>query len=881
MLLAILLLTTGIAHAQQKQITGQLKTASGEPIPNATILLTNTKGLIVKYGTSDNSGKYSLTLPDSASVTFLRIEVNHLGYNKVQLALTEDKTVYDFVLERKVTELPQVEVKAKPFIDRSGDTLRYNVASFSNPADRSIGDVLKHMPGISVSDNGDIFYNGQPISNLYIHGDDLMDGSYRLAPRVISKDMIKSVEVIQHDQPIKILQNKIPSDAVAINLVLKDENSVKLSGQAMLGAGLPEQYDAALNTMLFNKKIKMLNSVKANNSGIDYTDEFIRSGGSAGDPGNSRPPSLLSVGGPVPNLPRKQYYFNRSQAVNLNNLVNTKKDWQLRTNIQAFFDRNTLTYNSQQNNYLNNDTIRYNEQQNLVNNPFLVNGSFTTTVNKTHNYFTNNLRFKASGNNNNSYLNFNGAAFGQHLHDRNYDLSNLINWMPETKDNSYIQMKWFLNYYNNPQMLYIDTGLNSDILNEHLPYAAVDQQAKTPGLFSNAAISYTVGKGALKKSFEAGITNERQTLLSTLSLTQNNNAKTPYQGDAGNYLHWQRDKFYVTPSLTMIRAKWNATAALPLSWQTIHYYQDAYALNKKINRFFFNPSAQFQFKLNDEDELSLRYSYTNNMGNIAGVYRGAIMTNYLSLTANDADLQELSSSATGINYKFQRSLIMLFASAGISYNRSKANAILSSLYTNNVQRTVLLPYENDQSTWSANASLSKYLLALRTTASLKTTLTRNYSNRFINNELLPFNNDAIMFTAGLDSRFGIINFNYTGNGLWTFSRQRNKAEANTNTIRQFDQRVTMGYSPVKNLFLTVTGRHLYSTQARVADISYLFTDANARYKLTKWRMDLELDVTNLANVKKYETLNLNANQFTVSNFQLRGRMAIFRATFNL
>jgi hypothetical protein len=82
--------------------------------------------------------------------------------------------------------------------------------------------------------------------------------------------MIKNVEVIQHHQPIKMLQNKKPTDAVAINLVLKDENSLKLSGQAMVGAGLPEQYDAALNTMTFNKKFKMLNVLKANNSGIDY-----------------------------------------------------------------------------------------------------------------------------------------------------------------------------------------------------------------------------------------------------------------------------------------------------------------------------------------------------------------------------------------------------------------------------------------------------------------------------------------------------------------------------------------------------------------------------------------------------------------------------------
>jgi hypothetical protein len=880
MLVTILLLTTSVTHAQQNLKTGQLKTASGETIPDATVLLTNQQGLILKYCNSDGNGKFSFTLPDSARITLLRIEVTHLGYKKIQQPLTEGKNVFDLILEKKVTELPQVEVRSKAIIDRSGDTLRYNVASFSDPEDRSIGDVLKHMPGISVADDGEIYYNGQLISKLYIHGDDLMDGNYKLAPRVISKEMIKSVEVIQHDQPIRILQNKIPTDAVAINLVLKNENSVKLSGQAMLGAGLPEQYDAALNTMLFNKKLKLLNSTKANNSGIDYTDEVAGPGGS-GDPGNSRPASLLSVNSPTPNLPRKQYYFNRSEAVNLNNLINTNKDWQLRSNIQAFFDRNTLTYTSAQNNYLNNDTIRYNEQQNLANKPFLVNSSFTATVNKTHNYFTNNLRFNVSGSGNNSYLNFNGAAFGQQLHARNYDCSNLINWIPAMKAKSFMEMKWFVNYYNNPQSLYIDTGLNSDLLNNHLPYAAIDQQANTPGFFSNAKLSYNAGKGVLRKAFEAGIVNERQTLHSTLYLTQTNNTKIPYQGDVGNNLHWRRDRFYVNPSLAMNRKWWNANVSLPLSWQTIRYYQDDYALNKKLNRFFFNPATELHIALNDEDQLSLRYSYTNNLGNIAGVYRGAILTNYLSLTANDADLQELTAGGTGITYKFQRSLIMLFASAGINYTRSKANAILSSVYTNNVQRTVLLPYENDQSTWSANATISKYLLWLKTTASLRSTISRSYSNRFINNELLPFNNDAYTLTAGVDSRFGALRVNYNGTGLWTFSRQRNKSGAATNTIKQFDQRLTMGYSPLKNLFVNVTGRHLYSKQANIAGISYLFSDANCRYRLRKWRMDLELDVTNLANVKKYETLNLNAYQFTVSNFQLRGRMALLRATFNL
>lgn len=876
-----LLLLTNRAHAQQKHITGQLKNGSGEVIPYASVLLTNNQGLILKFCTSDGSGTYKLTLSDTAHVPLLFIEVNHLGYKKLRQPLTEGKSMYDFVMEKKATALPQVEVKAKPVIDRNGDTLSYNVASFTHPEDRTIGDVLRHMPGITISENGEIFFNGQPIANLYIHGDDLMDGSYRLAPKVISKEMIKNVEVIQHHQPIKILQNKKPTEAVAINLVLKDENSLKRSGQAMVGTGLPEQYDAALNTMTFNKKFKMLNVLKANNSGIDYSDDFVRSGAPSFTGDNSRPTALLSAGTPTPNLPRKNYYFNRSAAINTNNLVNTKKDWQLRSNIQAFFDRNTIHYSGRQENYLQGDTIYYNEKQNGVNRPFLVNTSLSATANKKHLYLTDNLRLNVSGNSSHSYMDFNGAAFSQRLHERNYDLSNHFHWIPELKNKSFMEMRWFVNYYNNPQRFYIDTGLISDVLNEGNPYSAINQTAKTPGFFSNAMVAYNTGNSVFRKAFEAGVINERQTLHSDLRLTQTDNTEIAYKGDAGNDLHWQRDRLYFNPSLSIKKKGWNASIGTPVSWQSVRYYQHAYTLNSQRNRFFINPAAQFHIALNDEDDLTFRYSYNNNMGNITGVYRGAILTNYRSLTANDADLQELASSGSGISYKFQRSIIMLIAGAGIDYNKIKANSILSSVYTNNVQRTVLLPYENDQSTWSVNANLSKYLLFLKTTASLKSTFTRNYSNRFINNEQLPFTSDAFSLTAGIDSRFGAVTVNYNASGLWTASQQRYKAGATANTIKQFDQRITMGYSPFKNCFLNAKGRHLYSTQAQVADISYLFIDANMRYKLSKWRMDLELDITNLADIKNYKTLHLNANQFAVSNFQLRGRMAIVRATFNL
>ena len=112
-----------------------------------------------------------------------------------------------------------MKVKTKPAIISKGDTLSYPVKAFSREEDLSIGDVLQRMPGITVDDDGKIYYNNKAIANLYTDGDNLMDGRYGLATKVITKDMIQSVDVIQHHQPIEALKGKISSDNVAINLV--------------------------------------------------------------------------------------------------------------------------------------------------------------------------------------------------------------------------------------------------------------------------------------------------------------------------------------------------------------------------------------------------------------------------------------------------------------------------------------------------------------------------------------------------------------------------------------------------------------------------------------------------------------------------------------
>ncbi len=77
-------------------------------------------------------------------------------------------------------------------------------------------------------------------------GDNLLDDKYNIATSSIPQGVVDQVQVIQNDQHIKMLQNKVVSDDVALNITIKKGAKLQLVGQESVGAGLPGNYDEDL-----------------------------------------------------------------------------------------------------------------------------------------------------------------------------------------------------------------------------------------------------------------------------------------------------------------------------------------------------------------------------------------------------------------------------------------------------------------------------------------------------------------------------------------------------------------------------------------------------------------------------------------------------------
>ena len=127
-----------------------------------------------KFTSSKSDGDFAITMP---SVTGCRLEVSMMSFAKQSVALDSIGLPLTVYMEPGSIQLKEVAVKADR-IREQGDTITYNVGGFAQQQDRSIGDVLKRMPGIDVANNGKIQYQGEDINKFYIEGSDLLGGKY-------------------------------------------------------------------------------------------------------------------------------------------------------------------------------------------------------------------------------------------------------------------------------------------------------------------------------------------------------------------------------------------------------------------------------------------------------------------------------------------------------------------------------------------------------------------------------------------------------------------------------------------------------------------------------------------------------------------------------
>lgn len=221
LLIVCLTLSLSSAYAQtDMSISGRVRCGRTFVDGCMVVLLQPSDSSMVAYTMTDKQGRYSLHAVTALSELLIKVT----GFNvKRQLAhIKACSQTLDFSVEEENMVLREVVVKSRKLWGNR-DTLNYLVSAYTRDRDRTIGDVLRQLPGITIEDNGVIRYQGTPINHFYIENLDMLQGRYNLATQGVKAEDVATVQVMENHEHVRALQDQTPTERAAINLKLKDK----------------------------------------------------------------------------------------------------------------------------------------------------------------------------------------------------------------------------------------------------------------------------------------------------------------------------------------------------------------------------------------------------------------------------------------------------------------------------------------------------------------------------------------------------------------------------------------------------------------------------------------------------------------------------------
>jgi hypothetical protein len=860
-----------------QNIKGVVKDSLNKPLPFATITLKEGP-MILSYTETDSVGAFKVNVPAKPN---LFIEAFLLGYKKQNQLIIGNTKNYEFILKEEITQLKAIVVKDnRPKVTLKGDTLSYNVSSFTNQQDKVIGDVIKKLPGVDVANDGKISYNGRAISNLYIDGDNLLDDKYNIATKSIPAGVVDDVQIIENDQPIKALRNKAISKNVALNLKIKATARFQVVGQETMGAGLPGNYFFDLNAMAFKKRYKAINYIDANNTSNDLQEGILSHNLTeyVNRTGHQKTEPLLSLGTVGnPNIPSDKYLFNKSKIFNFNNLFNLPDNRQLKANIYYLDDQVRPQYNSETILTLPDQTVRYYENQVSSITPKLLHAQTSFVDNKDQYYLKNTAQFDLSKKNSYAQLSNNMLGLQQRSQSQAFDISNELNYINTLKSKGILEAYGYIAATKTPEYRDISPGILPSLYNDGMPYQTLRQNGGISNLDAQAYLGYKLSPGIVKQSYKVGYVLKFQQLNSSIG-RNDADANTLLPHVPSNNVEWRQQRGYAEANYSYLSGKLKAELIMPVNFTDIGFGESGNY--KKERQWYFAPQGYLRFDLSDQDNFILTYRLDRNFGSVRDIYRENILIDYRTVQSNFGELSKSNVTSTGLGYSFKRPVELLFINLNLNFTRTNYSNLTTVFIDETLSRLETIPLPNVSEQYLAFTKVSKYIFNLHSTVGVNIAWQLDKRVQLQNNVLTLSRSYIPSFTLNVDTKVSKqMNFVYNGNFLIISTKLGEQDRLAP--VKQFQQQASISYTPSDRLLYSLTSDYRYSKDASQEGYGYQFFDFAARYSFVKKRFDLELNITNLFDIKNYQAVSANINSIRTSNFRLPGRIVLMRAVFNL
>lgn len=857
--IAMICLLIAVGAAAQVNLSGLVVDKSdGEPIAGASVILKGADGKIRKFSTTKADGRFAMTAPD---VKDTRLEVSMMGYSKQVLPADSLSYPATIALQSGVIELKEVAVKADR-IREQGDTITYNVGSFAQTQDRSIGDVLKRMPGISVEKSGKIQYQGEDINKFYIEGSDLLGGKYGIATNGINHEDVGAVEVMENHQPMQVLSGISFSDKAAINLKLKNRAKATWTVHGNAAAGYSEQpagaiWNGEFFAMAVMSGFQNITTLKSNNTGADLsaqaTDFFASRRGTA----LSRYVRLSLPG--VPNLRRERTLFNRSALVSSNGLWKCGRA-ELKAQIDYSFNRvaaraaNITTY------YLSGGDRVVTENRNGTDRSHSLSGKVIYELNQKTAFVNNTLKTNIDWddmrlNIRGSLNNEQSASLPDYFVGNEFKLIKRFNRGDgnngRTSKTHLVTFRSSIEWESLPQTL----GVGTD-------HGFIRQHVADHAFYTRESAAYSFSVKGVTVSLEGGVKGYMRSMKSEAEgkiLESLGNA-----GGMTNVVNTNYFTTFVTPSLEYWIRRVNLTLSAPTSFA--HY-----SFNKSLadrNEAYCSPSVSVNWKPNNRLAVAARGGIGRSPMDLNLIHPGMIMSDYRSLTRGTEDFYNAGSRhvSGNMSYKYPRKGI--FANATVVQSWSKLPyTMVQQLYGDYVVNSYAAARSDGKMTM-AGGNIGKTLDFMRGSANISGSLSRNESHLI--SEDKEVNSVGRAWTAAAKvngAPLKWLGFDYA----IIFSANRLVINEMKNSwLDKMQNTLLITVMPHTKWEWELSGEHDRNELSAGSYKNVVLFDTRVSFKASR-RVEIAMKLRNILNQKTYNYISYNQLSSFESQRMLRGR----------
>ncbi len=850
----LLFLVVAVSAVAQINVTGKvIDKESNGPLVGASVIIKGADGKIKKFASSKSEGEFSITMP---SVNGCRLEVAMMSFAKQSIPLDSVSFPLTVYLEKGATILKEVTVKADR-IREQGDTITYNVGSFAQQQDRSIGDVLKRMPGIDVASNGKIQYQGEDINKFYIEGSDLLGGKYGIATNGINHEDVGAVEVMENHQPMQVLSGISFSDKAAINLKLKNKAKATWTFHGDAGGGWSWQpegaiWDGELFAMAAMPGFQNITTLRTNNTGENLASSSTDFFADRRQTGLSR---YVGEGLPgVPSLSDKRTLFNRSFLVSTNSLWKFGRG-EFKANIDYSFNRVTADASNITTYFLDEGNRIITEKRNGTEHSHSLSGKFIYELNQKTAFINNTLRTNIDWDDV-SLATTGSLPNGQSAKLPDYYVSNKFKMIQRFKGKHLVTFQSVNEWESLPQIL--ECGmLNGELFRQHISDHA---------FYTHESAAYAFNIKGVTLSLEGGIKGYLRSMNSQLP-----ELPEELPGLTENVVNTNYLTIYATPKFEYWVRRVNLSLNLPVSYA--HYSFDKAIANH--DEVYFSPSLSINWKPNNRFSGTLRGGLGRSPMNLNLIHSGLIMTNYRTLKSGVDDFYNSSSQNVSASFSYKHTRHGLFANGMVMHSWSHIPYTMAQQLYGDYVVYSYAEAKNDGKMLMAMGNVGKTLDFMRGSCNVNSSFSRNESHLLSQQQSV--NSVSTGWSVG-----GKINGNPCRWFSFDYRLDYSESRLSMNGLSEswlstLENELSLTFIPLRNWQWTVSGEHYRNelTEHNYKDIVML--DTKLTYQLNK-KIEIAASLTNILNKRSYNYTTYSQLSSFESQRQLRGRQLLFSIT---